>query len=376
MSHQLATVLTTTLALTQQFQGALSQPAAPSTESSANDAKALPLLSASSNALKAQVTKLSLLTVTTPFTHSAVQTVLRACNDSVLPSLLTAALLVNPAEYTSAFHSESVVLNKVILTEFSALVTLVKDVSEKKDQAKQADPKKKEEDLSKAEKDAITVATGRVWDACDAVMNMATNGVVGFIAHRVEQWRELVKDAVEELENWDPEEAGDDFFDDILDDDDGEGGKSDSDDESKDEEHTTALQEHKKSTIRLLKPLLQVYPAIIKNRLKNTQDTQFASSANIARLEKLIKYLHRIPDQVDEAAGGLYEDDLDTSASFLRKVQHSATRAVETATLPWASDEAGGQSTEDKFVVWSKTWSKVMEEVGKPFHTKSGESGQ
>ncbi|KAJ5721369.1 uncharacterized protein N7483_009303 [Penicillium malachiteum] len=367
-SPQLATVLSTSTALIAQFQDTLAQSTQPTQSTqSPNDVKALPLLSASCSTLKAQVTKLSLLAITTPFTHSALVTVLRACNESVLPSLLTATLLVNPAEYTNAFHSESLLLTKTTLTEFSQLVTLVKNVADKKDQAKKGSPKAKENELSKAEKNTVTLATGRVWDACDAVVNMATNGVIGFIARRVEQWRDLVRDAVEELESWDPEDADDDFFDDIMgDNSDSEGENSKSDEDSENDKDFAALQEHKKATLRFLKPVIQVYTAIVKNRLNSSQESHLTSSA-IARLEKLTKHLQSIPGQVDEAAGTLYEDDVDSSVDFLNKIQYSASEAMNVAVSLWISDKAEVQTSDDKFVVWSKTWSKVMHEVSKPF---------
>ncbi|KAJ5618222.1 hypothetical protein N7528_006865 [Penicillium herquei] len=377
MSAQLAAVLSTSTALITRFQETLAQPpqSTQPTQSS-NDVKALPLLSASCSTLKAQVTKLSLLAITTPFTHSAVTTVLRACNESVLPSLLTATLFVSPAEYTHAFHSESLVLTKTILTEYAQLITIVKNIADQKDKAKKESPKAKEDELSKAEKNTVTLATGRVWDACDAVVNMATNGVIGFIARRVEQWRDLVRDAVEELENWDPEEADDDFFDDIMGEtSDSEGENSKSEDGSDDEKDIAALQDHQKATLRFLRPVIQVYTAIVKNRLNSSQESHLNSSGAIAQLEKLMKQLQSIPDQVDEAAGTLYEDDVDSSVDYLNKIRYSASEAMDTAVSLWSSGEAEKQTSDDKFAAWSKAWSKVMHEVSKPFHldTKSDE---
>ncbi|KAJ5953614.1 hypothetical protein N7454_000510 [Penicillium verhagenii] len=360
MSQVLATVLTTSLALVTQFQDTLSPSTlAQSTQTPTKDAKALPLLSASSNALKAQVTKLSLLSMTTPFTHSAVTNVLRACNESVLTSLLTAALLVNPAEYTKAFHSETLVLVRNLFADFNTLLKVVKDISDKKNEAKKADPKKKEEDISKTEKDALTLATGRVWDACDSVANVANNGVVGFITVRVEQWRDLVRDALEELEDWDPEEE-DDFFDEIMGEEKDDDKDAGSDEDSDNEKDVAAMEEQKKITIRFLKPIAQIYPAIITHRLKNAKDAPLASTASVARLEELIGNLKSIPDQIDEVAGALYEEDISRSVEFLQETYKHASQAVGLVTAPWNEE-----SSEDKFTAWSQTWSKVMDEVKK-----------
>jgi hypothetical protein len=367
MSKQLSTILATTLALVEQFQETVS-PSVRTEQQSSKDAQALPLLSASSSALKAQVTKLSLLSISSPFTHSAVSGVLRACNDSVLPSLVTAAMLVTPADYTKAFHSEVLLLVRTTLNEFNTLVQQVKTISEKKDQEKNHDPKKKESELAKPERDAVTLATGRVWDACDAVVEVATKGVVGFVMHRVEQWRDLVRDAVQEIEDWDPEED-DDFFDDLMD---GQKDDEDDEDDSDDEEETAALKEQKKNTLRFLKPIVQVYPSIATNRLKNAGEAPLSSAASVAKLEALMLNLQSIPEQVDEAAGALYEANMAKSAKFLKRAQQSAAQAVESVASPWdAHAETGDKSVTDRFSIWSSAWFKVMDEVSKPIDAAS-----
>lgn len=366
MSKELSPVLDTTLTLIGQFQTALTTPP-PATTEAAKDAEALPLLAASASALKAQTTKLSLLTVNSPFTHSAVATVLREVNEHVLPSLVTAALLVTPAQYTKAFHSEVLVLVKTTLTELSALIQEVKRVGAKKDQEKKNDGK--ESELTKSEKEAVMLATGRVWDVCDTTVDIANKGVVGFVMRRVEQWRDLVRDAVEEIEDWDPEEENDEFFDELLDDEDKGADDEDSDD-GDDEEETAAMQEHKKSTIRFLKPIAQVYPAIINSRLKNAGNAPLASSAGVKKLESLMLNLQVIPDDVDEAAGALYEADFEKSARYLQKTKKNATQAVQLVATPWVAADAKDDAPADKFATWSKTWLKVVDEVSKPIDEK------
>ncbi|CDM26827.1 hypothetical protein DTO006G1_4953 [Penicillium roqueforti] len=362
MSKQLSGILGTTLTLISQFQTALTTLPTAATEA-AKDAEALPLLAASSSALKAHVTKLSLLAITSPFTHSAVSTVLRELNESVLPSLVTASLLVTPAQYTKAFHSEVLVLVKTALTEFSALVREIKLVGEKKDQEKKDTGK--ESGVTKSEKDAVMLATGRVWDACDSTTDVANKGVVGFVMRRVEQWRDLVRDAVEEIEDWDPEEEDDGFLDDILSDEEKAGDDKDEDDDEDDEEETAALQEHKKSTLRFLKPIAQVYPAIINNRLKNAGNAPLASSSGVKKLDSLMLNLQAIPDDVDEAAGALYEANFETSAQYLQKTRKCATQAVELVASPWGAADAKDDAPADKFTTWSNTWLKVIDEVSK-----------
>lgn len=372
MSKKLPIVLTTTLSLLEQFQGALNAPpqTPASNEPKRNDA--LPLLTASSDALKSQVTKLSLLTINTPFTPSAVCTVLSALNESVLPSLVTASLLVTPKEFTKAFHAEIQILTNLTLKELASLIGEVKTVADKNDKERSEDPKKKEEGLSQPEKDVVTIATGRVWDSCDALIDLATKGVVGFVIRRVEQWRDLVRDAVEEIEEWDPEEDDDAFFEEMLGDDGkkgpGDGNGKDSDEEEEDDddddEDTALSHANKKSALRVLKPVGQIFPAIVTNRLKNAGDKPLSSNAGVSKLEFLMTNLQSIPEDIDEVAGALYEAKWDRYTEFLVKVKGEAAKAVELVVTQW---DAGvdGQQAEDKFTTWSKTWLKVVDEVSK-----------
>ena len=384
MSNKLAVALTTTFTLADQFQDAISSssqqnPASNSNSNDDNQAKdnkdALPLLIASSTALRSQVTKLSLLAITSPFTPSAVSTVLTALNESVLPSLVTAALLVTPSEFTKAFHAEIQILTKTTLKELSSLIGEVKSVADKKGDQKE----KKEEDLTESEKNVVTVATGRVWDSCDVLVDIANKGGVGFVIRRVEEWRDLVRDALQEIEEWDPDEDGDELFDDLLGDDgkngsdDKDSGDDDDDDNDEEEdEDTAALHARKKSTLRVFKPVAQVFPAIIANRLKNAGDALVQSSDGTRKLETLMAHLQNVPENIDEVAGALYEADWERHTEFTRKVKDEAAKAVGLLASGWKTTD--GQAVEDKFTVWSKTWLKVVDEVSKSVEgdTKSG----
>ncbi|KAE8373205.1 hypothetical protein BDV26DRAFT_272567 [Aspergillus bertholletiae] len=368
MSTKLHVTLTTTLALLEQFYSTLSSPSRDSSSKELSGKDALPLISASSTALKSQVTKLSLLAITSPFTPSAVGPILSNLNGSVLPSLVTAALLVTPTDHTKAFQAEALSLTKAGLNELSSLVKEIQSIAERNGGA-QDHMNKKGVELSQSEKDLVTVATGRVWGACDALIDLASNGVVGFVIRRVEEWRDLVRDAVEEIDEWNPDEEGDEFFDELLSDNGkqstGKGSEAELDEESSDDEDNAALHELKKAAIRLLKPVVQIYPAIITNRLKKAPG--FLPSL-VNQLESLITNLQCIPEQVDEVAGALYEADLERSIWYLKKTKDCAVEAVKLVVLPWVEQSVtdSQQIAEDKFTNWSKTWLKVMDEVSKP----------
>ncbi|KAL4937400.1 hypothetical protein BDV06DRAFT_203003 [Aspergillus oleicola] len=371
MSTKLNVVLKTTLSLVEQFQSTLSTHPTNSNPADDNDKSddPLPLLSAASAALKSHVTKLSLLTITSPFTPSAITTILSTLNDSVLPSLVTATLLITPSSHTKAFQSEIRILASAALKETSLLAKEVQVV---------ADEKADKKSLDKTEKDTVTVAAGRVWDTCDVLVDIAAKGVIGFVVRRAEEYRDLLRDAVEEIEQWDPEED-DDFFDDLLGEEGPGAGKDrdddDGDDEDDEDEDIAAQQARKKDALRILKPVAQIYPAIISNRLK--EGPASLAPANVGTLESLLKNLQQIPNHIDEVAGALYEDDVEKYASQLKKAKGCAFKAIELVTLPWASklnsnaqDDAG-----DKFTTWSKTWTKVIEEVSKSMDGSGSKSG-
>ncbi|RDW67123.1 uncharacterized protein DSM5745_08989 [Aspergillus mulundensis] len=354
MSQKLEIVLKTTLTLIEQFQSTLSSTQANSTlAASEKDLDPLPLLSTSSTALKSHVTKLSLLAINSPFTPSAVATTLSTLNESVLPSLVTAALLITPESHTRAFQTEIRVLTGTSLKELSLLVKEVQTIAEEKAEKKS---------LEQAEKNAVTAVAGRVWDACDVLVDVAAKGVVGFLVKRAEQYRDLVRDAVEEIEEWDPDEEGDEFFDDLLDGDKDESAADEEDDEDQDEdeEGSAALRARKRDALRILKPVAQIYPAIITNRLKKASVS--LAPSDIGTLEEVMLNLQRIPDHIDEVAGALYEDDPDKFTRRVGKIKESAFKAIELVVLPWGLKQ---ENAGDKFTTWSKTWTKVVEEVSK-----------
>ncbi|KAL4915184.1 hypothetical protein BDW62DRAFT_131492 [Aspergillus aurantiobrunneus] len=376
MSRKLQIVLATTLTLVDQFQTTLSAPQ-PNTDPKASENKdldPLPLLSGASTALKSHVTRLSLLTIASPFTQSAVATTLTTLNESVLPSLVTATLLVTPESYTRAFQNEIRILTGTALKELSLLVKEVQVVAEEK-----AD----KESLEQSEKDTITIAAGRVWDTCDVLVDISAKGVIGFVVRRAEEYRDLVRDAVEEIEGWDPDEEGDEFFDDLLGDDEGLTAADDTKtsgtnngEDNNEEEGSAALHTRKKDALRILKPIAQIYPAIILNRLKKAPVSLALS--DIKTLESLMKSLRQIPDHIDEVAGALYEEDLNRYVCQLGHTKDCASKAIELVVLPWGPKQISSdqESAGDKFTSWSKTWTKVIEGVSKSIEESNGlESG-
>ncbi|KAK2865252.1 hypothetical protein FQN49_003757 [Arthroderma sp. PD_2] len=373
---RLIVLLDTTLGLSAQFISSLSL--SPTSTASATTPRnpeetgnktnlPLPLLAAAAQTLKSHTGKISLFAINTPFTPSAIKSVLSQINDSVLPSLVTAAFLLHPDHYTRIFQAEVNSLVKSALREFVTLIGDIKGIA-------LGDGK----ELKEADRVAVTTAAGRVWKVCDQLVATSTDGVVGMVIRKANEFLELVRDGINELEEWDPEDSDDDDWgmeDDFADEAKDDGEKDGEDDEDRDELIAT-LSKEKKELIRLLMPISKLYTAMAVQRLKPLkQDSILPKYAS--NLDDLVDHLKEIPDLVDEAAGSLYEHDIEAVASYSRQLRDCAITTVEIVRKPWisgddADSKAEGQGeVEDKFSKWAAIWLKVLNELGKPSSAKA-----
>ncbi|ODH48379.1 hypothetical protein GX48_05471 [Paracoccidioides brasiliensis] len=405
MPPTLPSLLETTLILSDQFCASLSSPLHPS-KSKPSDNKdknpaPLPLLSTSATALKAQVTKLSLLAVNAPFTPSAVISVLSTVNESISPSLVTAALLTTPSEYTQAFHAEAKLLVKDALREFRSLAGHVKVIS-----LGVGGDMWETVTVTEQQKAEVMASTGRVWKTCDQLVSFAEEGIVEFLARKAKQYLELVRDGIRELEEWNPEQEGGDedaFWDDEesdelgnMEDENASHGKGAATDKSHDGDITASLQSEKSHILRLLNPIAQIYPAIISQRLEKKTSPSPSTSKDLAQqkqpplsppqisqLDRLIQHLRELPNLVDEAAGSLYDHDIDNAVVNMMKLRKCAIAAADIARSPLgtngrssvlAKEEGRGSgekedmqntTSDDKFPKWVDTWTRVVEEIAK-----------
>jgi hypothetical protein len=361
MAGSLLNLLDVTLNLSEQFSLILSGPTvegpAMTSDTAADPASPLPLLAASAGSLKAQSTKLSLLAINSPFTPSAVATVISSINDTVLPSLVTAALLTTPESYTQTFHEESKALVKEVLRELSVLANHVKGIAENGGT-----------NLSEDRKHVVTTATARLWNSCDRLVALSEGGVFGLVIKKATEYLELVRDGVRELEAWDPNETLDDPWGiDLSDVEDNEVNFVQNHHAAEDQHGVKLeeLQEQRKYMLRLLKPISQIYPTIISRRLQTPLSVLLPS--RIQQIEILANNLRDIPNLMDEAAGSLYEHDLGNAVKYTARLIKCAVAAVETVRLPWDTGEGGSderdQASEDRFRVWVETWLKVIGEM-------------
>ena len=354
--------LATTTALVDQFLGALAPNAKPDAPSAPIDAPSpLLLLEAASKSLKAQVTKTTLLTVTAPFTPSAISVSLKTINESILPSLVTATLLITPDAFTVSFAKEVRGLCRVALRE---LLNLSKHVEKRsKDGRPKSEP-------SKAQKAETTEATGRVWEACDTLVLFSQQGLPGFAVRKAQQWLELMKDAVKELEEWDPKDDIDD--DDPFD-------EADSEDEHASKmDHANGADDRatisagvKEQALRVLNRIPQSIHVVVKQRLAKFRPPKDEPLREQTRetLEYIVISTRRVSEMLDEAAEGMYLGDSELCLKKAGEARALTIDIVEKVALPLdgrtvttsASNEGQPQTTEDKYVQRALQWIRQVD---------------
>lgn len=356
MAASFDTAIQTCLALSEQFRTGLKQGNLTSPDANTSSPSPLPLLRASSAALKSQVTKLSLLAINTPFSQSAVASVVSVINDSVLPSLATAATLITPKNFSTPYSTE---VNHQASETFHSLTELLhKVVKISQDNAGK---------LSKQREQDLTTSTGQVWSGCDSLVDLSDRGTFGFLIQKLEGYRDLVQDAIGELEEWDPEAHEDDGFGEDL----GvhEGSESQANDSESDdgEANTAALTGFKESALKVAKAVAQIYPAIKVTRLKKSAPVAL-NAEHVKRIDTLFHdHLSKLPELVDEMSGLLYEHDLPGAQAQLGQTKVCAAEAVKMMLPPWEGSNAANDG--DRFDSWGKTWLRINE--AKPVEAES-----
>ena len=357
-------VISTTLALIEQFEANLGLTAQEDVPPTRADAPSpLLLLSASAKTLKAQVTKLSLLTVIAPFTPSAIATSLQSVNDSVLPSLVTATLLATSAIYTSTFVHECKLLTRGTLRDLQVLIKLV--------EARSRDGKPKE-DMSSLKKKDITEATGKIWEDCDDLVKFAEEGVPGFTVRKAKQWLELMKDAVKELQEWDPEDE--------LDENDPFGQASSDEEQFVAAQHTVTESDKaddratisagvKDQALKVLSRIPQSIHVVLKQRLEKTKFTPGVTLSRQTRsqLDRILIKTRTVSELIDESAEGMYLGDLELCLKKAGEARAVTIEIVESVLEPFefipGNMSQTEESKEDKYIKRALEWVRQVDEA-------------
>lgn len=303
----------------------------------------------SASLIKAHTTKLSLLIISPPFTPTAITSVLRALSAGPLPGLASSITLCTPSSHTYLLSSELHYRATKIISSLSTLINAIPLDGNV---------------LEKEKKDGgrgSLVGTGAVWDACEEVMKLKTLGLAGVCVQKVESYREIVKDALEELKEW-GEEEGDDDEEDNDDDDDNGGSGDEEDGEGKEGDSTQDLVDsifntphHIPSadpdrirprldfTLRRLRLLVLLYTSLVKRRFKTILLTPDPSM--IDTIDSAIGILKNIPDIVDDLASAFYDLDPAEIDARMKECFETGKDAAEKMARDW-------KGREDEFSVW------------------------
>ena len=341
-----------TIALVKNFQIAL-QNHNPSTPGMTDTPNLLRLLSDSASILKAQTTKLSLLILNKPYTPSAITFILNSLSNQCLPALMSALELCTPAQWTSFLQQHLRASLTYIMGQYLDLVASIPT---------------DEHGIDTAAGRGVLANTGVLWESCDKLVELASKGLVSLAIQKADAYHALIKDAIAELEEWDPNELEDD-------------SDSDSDtDPLREQLETTHLKmegsvhstrdttssiPHLQTlTLSHLRLIRLLYPALRKRRLLTfpsltstiSVPSTVPSPAQLQLLDAIMAQLKQFSEEADEIVGALYDGNEGDVMSRLQGMRELGILSMEGARLDWGDKE-------DEFSEWSFRWVGRLKEM-------------
>ena len=210
-------------------------------------------------------------------------------------------------------------------------------------------------------------STGVLWAECDKMVALGSKGLRKSAAERVEEYHGLLKDAIAELEEWDPDEDSESDTDSLVS---STGhmssatrpvdGSLEQSLEGLSISSIAALRKRALATLRIIRML---YPALIKRRIltfPNIDSTSTAeglpTSSHILSMDVLIDHTKQFTEETDEVAGALYAGDEDA-------VQYRLARLAEMSKICVEGVRSGWGGKEDEFTPWAEKWMSRLEEV-------------
>ncbi|ESZ97489.1 hypothetical protein SBOR_2178 [Sclerotinia borealis F-4128] len=333
------------------------------------DVNAIDLAHDSASLIKAHSTKLSLLIINKPFTASAINKVLRELVAGPLPGLASAVEICNATKYTRAMSEELQWRVKKVLTELHTLVDAVP-----LDGKVLSDDKKN--GTGKSNGKGSLASTGVVWDACDSVMGLKTLGVAGLAIKKAEEYRDLVKDALEELQAWAEEES-----DDEEDEEDDDESSGDEDDEKKDPQDVVddlfgsqphipkddpeKIREKLESSTKRLRLVVLMYQAVVKRRFKTLpylphpmlpaqlKEKSSEDPGIVECLDEVLVRMKKITDLTDDLASAFYELDSAAIDKLMDETWFTGFATIELLIKNW-------EGQKDDFTTWAYKFQLAM----------------
>jgi hypothetical protein len=351
----LASLITSTQAVFAQFTASLADNAPKPADRIPNPPNPLQVFSDAARLVKAHVTKLSLLVINKPFTPTAITKVLRELASTCLPALISGVQICqqDKAVWSELLAREAQLRVRRVFRELETLLLEIKSVAQGAEAG------------SSSGRDSLS-ATGVVWESCDALAALNTLGIAGLAVQKAEQWRDTIKDAIEELQEWaDGEDLETEGQNDALFDSDDEGVAGDDNDSlngifnaaNSMPADRPELKELVEQAVEKLKKVDILYRALIKRRLKTYKSSAAAAEtdkkSSAENLDELLEKLKSLPDSVDDMASNFYDLDEDAARATLADC---VKQACETATLA----RLDYNDKEDEFSTWSKKWVEAV----------------
>lgn len=319
----------------------------------------------SASLVRAHSTKISLFIITEPFTPSAICTVLKQLIQGPVPAIASAVQQCHADLYTKHIRRDLAWRCSKVLKELRELIQKIP-----KDGKVLPQDQRNGISSAKSQKGSIT-ATGVLWGVCDEVVTFANLGVVGHLVHRAEQFRDTLKDVMEELKEWSEEQDEDDEDEDSEET--GGGDAAEEDDvgdlvEDMNNTHISTqamlddfmsqatiprddpdkIRERLDSTLRRLRLTVLLYQALIKRRLKVLPKLPLTSRTEtviVSRLDEVMPLLRRMTDRFNSLAVAFYELDSAEINSLMDQCFFDAFAVSELLARPW-----DGQK--DEFTDW------------------------
>lgn len=338
------------LALLVRFRSAINTGTPPETTQIETPPNPLHVLRDAAKLLRAHTTKISLLAINKPFTPTAITKVLKELSGTCLPAMMSAVQICEQEKATWGTTMGKEVQNRVrrAFHEMENLLQEVQSIAGGNGQG------------ATNARDSLS-STGVVWEACDALVELEKMGIAGLAVLKAEQYRETIKDAILELQEWkegtDLETEGQD--DALLDS--GDEGV-DGDAESIDDIFNAAnscpkdrpeLKELVDTAVGKLKKVVFLYQALGKRRLKTFRARPLEELRSVDDLDEVVRRLHDMQESVDEIASFFYDLDEESVKKQLDRFVEEARAVSRLARLDWCARE-------DEFTAWRDKWDEAI----------------
>lgn len=359
-------ILKSTVETTLELITKLSDFSESSTEDKPTDVNALDLANDTASLIRAHSTKLSLLIINKPFTPSAIAKVLRELVAGPLPGLASSVELCNAAKYTKTLSAELKWHAKKVFREFGVLVRAIPlDGNILSEDAKNG--------TGKTEGKGSLASTGVVWQACDGVIELKKLGVAGVVIKMAEDYRELIEDALWELQEWGELTSDADEEDPVSGSGDEEDAQAAFDNMFEAQKHIPVEDPDKirprfESSVKRLRLVTLMYQAVVKRRFKTLpplphpvlpSELKAKSSEDsgiVSTLDEVMDILKKIPEITDELATAFYSLDGVEIDKRMKECFFTGFAAVELLIKNWEGEN-------DEFTIWVSALNHILSMV-------------